>query len=76
MTETLTRPERAQAFAEARRIVRDGIRERGGCAFCTRRDRTFGIGRIATCGLHPQKQFPRCVGQPGGFEFDEISAHD
>ena len=74
MAETLTRPERARAVAEARRI-RERISESGGCAYCTRRDRTFGIGRIATCGLEPRRQFPRCVGQAGGFEFDESTDH-
>lgn len=67
--ESLSRPERCAARGQGRDI-RDVVAAAGGCAFCTRRDRTFGIGRVHNCGLTPPRKFPACVGDARGFDFD------
>lgn len=68
-----TQPER-RAERESCRAVREAVRRAGGCAYCTRRTHHFDtIGRLAACGLDPPRAFPACVGQSGGFEFDEAA---
>lgn len=70
--EALSRPERSAARGQGRDIRAD-VKEAGGCAFCTRRDRTFGIGRVHTCGVTPPRQFPACVTDARGFDFDSAA---
>lgn len=73
VADTLTRPERARAFAEARQI-REAVVEAGGCRYCTRRAGVLEtVGRRAACGLSPPLAFPGCTGRAAGFEFDEES---
>lgn len=69
--DALTRPERGCARHQAR-DVSTAVREDGGCAYCTRRLDLFKtVGRRALCGLPTPKQFPACVEDPQGFDFDE-----
>jgi len=69
--DALTKPERSCSRAQTR-VVRDLVKEEGGCCYCTRRSKVFeSVGRVAACGLEPPRAFPICVLKRDGFEFDE-----
>lgn len=69
--DALTKPERKCSRAQAR-TIRGHVVEDGGCCYCTRRAGLFDtFGRRAACGLDPPRQFPLCITQRDGFEFDE-----
>lgn len=56
------------------RAIREAVVDAGGCRYCRRRTHLFDtIGSRAACGLEPPRAFPKCVDQPGGFEFDEAA---
>lgn len=69
--DALSKPERSCARDQAK-DVRELVKEDGGCCYCTRRAGLFEtVGRRAACGLSPPLQFPACVGEAQGFDFDE-----
>lgn len=71
--DALSKPERSCARRQAR-TARELVTDDGGCCYCTRRSGVLAtFGRRAACGLTPPKQFPACVDDPAGFEFDEAA---
>ena len=67
MIDELTGPERAAEIHLRRRLM-PLVFECGGCRMCAQR--IEDDAGWADCGLVPQRKFPACVEQPGGFELD------